>query len=685
MLAGFHQVLVHPEDRKYLAFTKPDGTRWQFAVWPFGFTASPWALQKAVEALVIDPGILPYVDDVAVTTPPSGTWEQDLEEHLSLLRKFLEQCRLCRITLSLDKAQLLEPHIDFLGHRVTPGKGFTVGSETASTILSMPPPAEKKALRKALGVFGWVSPSIPMYAERVAPLRSLLLAAERADAHHKRGGRRPSSALFPLRGAALRAFNDLKSELASPRVIHPFNPEKESVLVSDASQFGIGAALYQDDKLVGVFSTTVSEARTRWRVYDLEAFAVVRALQHWRTWLKGRPVKVLTDHKALLQLADPAADLPPKAHRWLAELLEFDVNILHVSGESAQMAMSDWLSRRTQAMGDQQRVTAAVLLEARAMSLRHTDPADVQEHHLSSSADVRAIIESPPAPTPHPELPPGFPEALVAVANRALAVRSSNAVKGTLSKRYQVSAWRWQDTSPAAALKARAEWLALADQEVRDTKPANVRFILAADALSPLLEIIKEAPEDPTIEAAKRLEPDSFSQVDGLWWKKEKDRTLLVIPPNEARDTFFQLAHDSRMAGHRDALSTVTRLRQVAWWPRLAADVEKMVEKCSKCCAAKHRTSKPPGVPGAVPIPEAPFAHVHIDEMHLPLSGGYSRLWITVDRLSHWVTFTPGMAGDSSADVARRLWKSTFSVFGIPGAITSDNDSRLTSQFANTL
>lgn len=188
----------------------------------------------------------------------------------------------------------------FLGHAVHVGVGITISDDTASAIQSMPPPADRKALESVIGSFGWVGTTIPYFAERVAPLRALLDKAKVLDHKHKRGGRRPSSVLFPLVGEALLAFQDLQSEMVSPRVLAPFRPGEPVTLVSDASQFGVAAVLYQDDKLVAAWSATVSEAKTRWRVFDLEAYAMVQALRHFRHWLVGTTVTCLTDHESLL-------------------------------------------------------------------------------------------------------------------------------------------------------------------------------------------------------------------------------------------------------------------------------------------------------------------------------------------------------------------------------------------------
>lgn len=176
------------------------------------------------------------MDDIGIPTYASGTWDEDFERHCHTVEEFLRRCRDQKIFLSRKKAQILRPRIEFLGHEITPGMGFRVKNETAENILSIPPPADRKALRKVIGMFTWVSTSIPQYAERSAPLRATLTLAERLDTSHSRGGKRPSSTLFPLSGAALLAFEDLRDEMTSPRVLSPFQQGVESILVSDASQ-----------------------------------------------------------------------------------------------------------------------------------------------------------------------------------------------------------------------------------------------------------------------------------------------------------------------------------------------------------------------------------------------------------------------------------------------------------------
>lgn len=195
-------------------------------------------------------------------------------------------------------------------------------------------------LEKIVGVFSYVAECIPRFALRVSPLRNLLTQARWLDGlDRRRGGPRPSNALFPLGVEEMRAFQDLRGALSTPAVISPFDPSKEAIVISDASQAAIAGVLYQlaDDgtpRMVGLFSRALREAEARWPVFDLEALALVESLKRWRHYLRAVRVLVLSDHKGLSCLFREAPRLSGKAARWWETLCEFDVEVRHVPGSS---------------------------------------------------------------------------------------------------------------------------------------------------------------------------------------------------------------------------------------------------------------------------------------------------------------------------------------------------------------
>ena len=87
-----------------------------------------------------------------------------------------------------------------------------------------------------------------------------------------------------------------------------------------------------------------SPAEQNYNIYDHELLAVIRALKAWRHYLHGSsfPIQVFTDHKNLTYFRKPQA-LNHHQARWLLDLADFDLTMIHVPG--SQLAGPDALSR----------------------------------------------------------------------------------------------------------------------------------------------------------------------------------------------------------------------------------------------------------------------------------------------------------------------------------------------------
>ena len=86
------------------------------------------------------------------------------------------------------------------------------------------------------------------------------------------------------------------------------DPQRDFILETDGSRTAIGAVLKQkfDDTglehLVGFFSRALSGPERNYAAYELELYAVVRAVEHFRMFLVGREFLLRTDHAALRNL-----------------------------------------------------------------------------------------------------------------------------------------------------------------------------------------------------------------------------------------------------------------------------------------------------------------------------------------------------------------------------------------------
>lgn len=114
--------------------------------------------------------------------------------------------------------------------------------------------------------------------------------------------------------------------------------------IYDASILGVGAVLSQEGKTIEFLSEKLTEARQKWSTYELEFYAVIRALRKWRHYLIHKDFVLYTDHQYLKYIQSQSPSNRMHAS-WISTLKEYTFPIQHKSGLNNKVA--DELSRFT--------------------------------------------------------------------------------------------------------------------------------------------------------------------------------------------------------------------------------------------------------------------------------------------------------------------------------------------------
>ncbi|KAI0995372.1 hypothetical protein K3495_g12810, partial [Podosphaera aphanis] len=93
---------------------------------------------------------------------------------------------------------------------------------------------------------------------------------------------------------------------------------------------------------VAYFSKKLTPTQQRYPSQEREMLSVVMCLQHWKTWVEGGDVTVVSDHESL-KLFRSKLDQPPRMMRFVNIIEHYGINIVFRKGKANVLA--DYLSR----------------------------------------------------------------------------------------------------------------------------------------------------------------------------------------------------------------------------------------------------------------------------------------------------------------------------------------------------
>jgi hypothetical protein len=135
------------------------------------------------------------------------------------------------LTLNKSKCEFNKDKLEFDGH-IFGTQGISPDPKKVAAIKNAPVPKDVGEVRSFLAMTNYVGRFIPNYSTITEPLRRLT----------------KQDTKWHWSTEQQRSFEKLKSELTTDRVMAYFDPNKDTVLIVDASPVGLAALLTQDKK-----------------------------------------------------------------------------------------------------------------------------------------------------------------------------------------------------------------------------------------------------------------------------------------------------------------------------------------------------------------------------------------------------------------------------------------------------
>ena len=319
LTSGYYQAPISEGSRKYTAFKTDHGVyRWKRL--PMGLTGAGSFFQQGLVSEVlqglIHNGVELYLDDCMVHA-------QTMDEFLDKLRTVFLRFRHSNITLNPAKCKLGLSEVEYVGHTIN-ADGLHFTREKIDRVLNMPRPITKKQLKAFLGLANYFRDHISHHSSRVHPLQELVNNYDRRQASH----------MVKWTPTTTAAYEDILAAIdACPRLWFIDN-HSPIYLQTDASDYGIGAYLYQTvtqedgtvkEHPIGFISKAIANQHTSWDTPMKEGYAIFYALKKWEYLLRDRRFTILTDHQNLTRLRADHVDTNKMVKRWFMAFQEFDI------------------------------------------------------------------------------------------------------------------------------------------------------------------------------------------------------------------------------------------------------------------------------------------------------------------------------------------------------------------------
>ena len=268
----FHHLRVSELAGLVYGFTTLDGRQMRWIRMPFRPTAACPHFQRVVDIILIgvEDRASGYVDNILVF---SITFEQ----HIDDCQEVLWRLTVAGMRIKPAKTKYMFKKIHFLGS-IIDGTSRYVDQEKIDKFITLRALETQRQLQAFLGFINYLRDFILAYSRIVGPIKEL------------RGVKSVKKAWGVKQVETIKLIQKILSN--APVLEHP-NWDRPFTVATDASQFGIGAVLYQKDKddkmhIIHLHAQSFTKGQKNYLATKRELLAMIAPLKKWRHILMGR-------------------------------------------------------------------------------------------------------------------------------------------------------------------------------------------------------------------------------------------------------------------------------------------------------------------------------------------------------------------------------------------------------------
>ena len=272
----WHQEL--DEASSYLTTFYTEFGRYQYTVMLFGTTIASDVFQRKLDQCFGHlQNIIVIADNIMVVGKQPNHKDHDLA-----MTTLLNTTRKCNVCLNYEKLQYKQREVKFFRETYTlDGRKSTESKIKA--IQEMLPPQCKKQVQSFIGMVNYLSKFSARLSKLAEPIREL--CKEKVP--------------FNWGPEHESAFHLIKKEIVAAPILTYYNPNKPTILQTDASCKGLGVCLHQNEIPAYFARRALTETQKGYVAIELESLAVTWAMEKFHHFLYGNEFILETDQKPL--------------------------------------------------------------------------------------------------------------------------------------------------------------------------------------------------------------------------------------------------------------------------------------------------------------------------------------------------------------------------------------------------